>query len=93
MSLQGTLAGLLSKAAQTGEVQPWQLGKGLRLRVSARPNRLCLWRDQGDWHPGETAEREGHTCAGQLGWTNDLVHWHGRYLVVTQVEPLLGGPS
>lgn len=93
MTLQRTLSGLLAKAAQTGETQTWQLGKGLRVRVSATPNRLCLWRDQGEWKPGEAAEREGHTCAEKLGWTDHLLHWHGKYLVVTQVAPLLEGTS
>lgn len=89
MTLASTLCGLLTKAAQTGHTQPWRLPHGLQVRVAARPARLCVWREAGVWTPGEAAEREGHTCAGALGWSDYLLSWQGRYLIVTQVEPLL----
>lgn len=93
MFQSSALAGLLHKAAATGETQPWQLGKGLRLRVAARPNRLCLWREEGEWTPGDASEREGHTCAAQLGWTDYTLTWDRHFLIVTQVEPLLEGKA
>lgn len=88
MSLHSTLAGLLSRAAQTGETQAWQLGKGLRVRVAANPDRLCLWRDEGEWGPGEAAEREGHVCAKTLAWEYAL-RWQGKYLIVERQTALL----
>lgn len=90
MSLASTLSGLLARAASEGQPQNWSLGKGLRVRVATGPPRLCLWRDEGNWEPGEAAEREGRVCAAQLGWTAYDLHWHGRYLVVEQSPPLLG---
>ncbi|WP_278911602.1 hypothetical protein [Deinococcus wulumuqiensis] len=88
MSLQSTLSGLLSQAAQSGQTQPWILGKGLRVRVAANPDRLCLWRDEGEWGPGEASEREGHTCAKVLGWEYAL-RWQGKYLIVERQAALL----
>lgn len=89
MSLATTLSSLLTKAARTGETQPWQLGKGLRVRVAANPPRLCLWRDEGEWGPGEASEREGHTCAKVLGWKSYGLRWDRKYLIVEDNGGLL----
>lgn len=88
-TLAKTLSGLLSRAEKTGETQPWQLGKGLRVRVAARPARLCLWREEGEWGPGEASEREGHTCAKVLGWQVYEVRWDRKYLIVEKQGGLL----
>lgn len=88
------LANLLKRAEQTQETQQRGLGHGLMIRVSASPNRLCLWRERGRWEPSEVAEREAHICAKHLGWgENYLLHWRGKYLICTQVEPLLRGQA
>ena len=79
-----TLQNLIDQAVRTGETQQWSLAKGLNCRVAANPGRLCLWRDVGNWGPGEASEREGHTGAKHLGWTNYSLSWSGKYLVVTQ---------
>lgn len=91
MSLSSTLSGLLARAAETGQTQSWSLGRGLRVRVATGPPRLCLWRTEGAWEPGDAAaEREGRVCAAQLGWQTYTLRWHGRYLIVEQQAPLLG---
>lgn len=90
MSLAATLAGLMAQAQRTGQTQQRHLVKGLYVRVAANPPRFLVWRDEGAWEPGETAEREAHICARHLGWgENYLLHWQGKYLVCTKAEGLL----
>ncbi|MFC5846703.1 hypothetical protein [Deinococcus petrolearius] len=90
MSLATTLSGLLARSAAERRTVPWTLGKGLRVRVTTGPPRLCLWREDGAWGPGEASEREGRVCAAQLGWSAYDLRWQGRYLIVEQQAPLLG---
>lgn len=90
MTLATTLQSLLRQAERTGTTQQRHLGRGLYVRVNAQPPRFLVWRDEGVWEPGETAEREAHTCARHLGWgENHLLHWQGKYLICTRVETLL----
>ncbi|AWT37001.1 hypothetical protein DM785_02485 [Deinococcus actinosclerus] len=79
----------LKRAATTGEVQQLSLARGLNVRVRGAPERLCLWRDTGEWQGDKRAETEGHVCAKVLGWTEHTVTWSGKYLIVEPTQALL----
>lgn len=90
--LASRLNRLLLHAGSTGQPATTTLQNGLTIRAAARPSRLCLWREKGQWGPGEVSEREAHVCARALGWgRNYTLSWSksGKYLTVTQTEGLL----
>lgn len=90
MSLHSTLSGLFKQARQRHSPQQTTLFKGLYIRAHHQLPQFFVWREQGEWHPGEAAEREAYTCANALGWgDNCLLEWKGRYLIVTRAEQLL----
>lgn len=87
MKLGRFLSALLASSRTSGRTASGVLGRGLHVRVSAAPERLCLYR-VGTTFEGEAAEREGRVCAEQLGWTDYLLSWEERetrrYLIVTR---------
>ena len=87
--LTSRLSGLFKLARQRHSPQQTSLGHGLIVRAHHQQPRLCLWREQGEWKPGEAAEREGRVCAEQLGWQNFTLTWKGRYLIVEDGGGLL----
>ncbi|AFZ67115.1 hypothetical protein [Deinococcus peraridilitoris] len=82
----------LAMAAKLNRTQGLALRNGLQIRVSAAPDTLTLWRNDGDFS-GEKAEREGRVCARHLGWTDYTLDWEQgevrRFLKVKRGEPLL----
>lgn len=91
MKLPIILNDLLTRAEQEGRPVQKSLGRGLYVRATTDPRRLCLWRTEGEWGPGEASEREGHTCAKALGWGSYRLDWSGsgRYLTVEEEGGLL----
>ena len=87
--LASRLSGLFKLARSRHSPQQTTLGHGLTVRAHHQLPRLCLWRERGEWQPGEAAEREGRVCAEQLGWQNFTLRWQGRYLIVEDGGGLL----
>ena len=85
------LARALELATKNGQPYQTTLKNGLTIRATTNPNRLCLWRKQGQWGPGEASEREGRVCARAVGWSSHTLEWSksGKYLTATEGEALL----
>lgn len=88
-TLASQLRGLFKLARSRHSPQRTTLSKGLHVEASCRLPRFRLWRERGEWQPGEAAEREGRVCAEQLGWQNFTLRWQGRYLIVEDGGGLL----
>ena len=83
------LRDLFKRAKAAGEPQQTTLKNGLHVRAHEQFPKFFVWRDKGQWEPGEIAEREARVCAEALGWRNFSLRWHGRFLVAEDTGGLL----
>lgn len=88
-ALASRLRGLFKLAQERGEPKQITLKNGLHVRVHEEWPKFFVWRTEGEWGPGEAAEREAHVCAKALGWQNHRLRWEGPFLIVEDGGGLL----